>query len=500
MNKLLLPQLLEILAPEFQIKNIIPIPKTKIPPHLCEEHKSFDYYSEYAEFLLLKFATRVIGLLFKSRSGDGENRHHFICLLKHLSLTEPHVLSSWNASSAEQSVDENLELETFQLQLEAIRQLEICLRAPFCDLPHTHSNVPTILNALCDIVTYYSLERQTNPMKRHTDSILCLAALLPITRISCTRNGQGIFLPRELVTSDIPHVVLSVLDDDRWIESCNPMIELDQSLPMVLEEDYSFPNSGDEIAPFVYMKQCPSRANDDTHGLMKKKETNKRVRRHSSERCDRTVLDIEPVARKIKETLCAYAITNIETQHEEGSQANLSTVIRLVCFKAISSFLSHGISSPNPLDDTKWLQVATESLEECIFRSEAVSLLATMLGKLNLSKKLKINDQKLLTQACEVLVALAIEQMDNPVVTKNACCGLVSLLTSTKSGQDNKERLSESPDFTATLTPLIQYMCHIFEKHSCFQVSYLIPLINGKSYLHTVVNFFRYLKWGSRCQ
>ena len=487
-NKLLLPQLLEILAPEFEIKGILSIPKRQIPSYSSEEHESFDHLSEYAEFLLLKFATRVIGLLFKSRSGDGENRVHFIRLLRHLALTEPHVLLKWNAS-AEQFLNENLELETFQLQLEAIRQLEVCLRAPFLDLPHTHGTVPTILNGLCDIVAYYSLKQEANSMKRHTNSILCLAALLPLTRLSCTRNGQGIFLPRELVTSNIPHPILNVLDDDGWIESCDTMIGMNQSLPMVLEEECLSPSNGDDIAPFVYVKQCPSHAKDDSSGLIKKEETKKRLRRHSSERCDQTIVDVEPVARIIKDTLCAYVNRNIEPQHEEGSQVNLSTIIRLVCFKAISSFLSHGISSPNPLDDTKWLQVETESIEESTFRSEAVSLLATMLGKVHLSKRLKIDDQKLLNQTCEVLVGLAIEQADNPTVTKNACCGLVSLLASTKinetkGGQDMAVRLPERLDFTETLTPLIQYTCQLFEHHSCLQASYLIPLINGKLHLH----------------
>lgn len=479
-NKLLLPQLLAILAPEYDIKGLhSSIPMTLLSPlsDSTDVSEPFDYVREFAEaeFLLLKFAVRVIGLLFKSRSGDAEKRLEYVGLLKHIAVSKPHVISTWKASD-DPSLAERLDLEIFRLQLEAIRQLELCLHTPFRDLPHTHAAAPAMLNALCEVVHHYSSKQSEVKIDHHTDSILCLASIIPLARLSCTRNGHGIFLPRERVTSVIPSVFLSILGDDGWIECCSPMVDLGQSLPMVIEEPADA-DENDDIAQFVYVQQGQFTTKDE--GNTKERNEQKRViRRHSSGRSDKAVIEIEPVASVIKAALCAHKKCAIGPT---DLQTDFSPIIRLVCFNTLSSFLSHGISFPNPVEDAKWLRIEAESVEELVARSEAVSLLATVIGNVLLSKRLKMDTgEALIIQTCQVLVRLAVEHM-HPTVVKNACCGLVTLLLSMrkKSRKGSQSQVSEAL-LTDTLTPLIQHMCNILEDREAWSGSVLVPLSNGE--------------------
>lgn len=469
-NKLLLPQLLEILAPEYEMKGTKPMPVTQISPPTSSVNnaaKSFDYVAEYAEaeFLLLKFSVRTIGLLFKSRSGDGEKRMEYIALLKHIAVSKPHVLSTW-APSNSRSLTERLELETFRLQLEAIRQLELCLQAPFRELPHTHATVPAILNAVCEIVTNYSTKRKDH----HTDPILCLAAIIPLARLSCTRNGQGALIRRERVTFRIPEVILSVLEDDGWIECCSPMVDINQSLPMVAEEECFDADNSDDIAPFVYVNQCQSMAKNQDSDVRRNDDQKRRIRRHSNQCSDKTIIEIEPISSVIKETLCA---------HEKEF-----AVIRLISFNALSSFLSHGILFPNPKEDMKWLGVEAESIEELVARSEAVSLLATIIGNVLISKRITVQvGEAIIIQTCKVLVRLVIEQSEHWDVVKNSCYGLVTILASMrrKTRKDDGQNKVNDSLLTDTLTPLIGFMCDVLGDEDLLPGSILIPLSNGQS-------------------
>jgi hypothetical protein len=425
----------------------------------------------------------TLGRLFKSRSGDGEKRQYYIRLLQRVALSKPRVISTWKISG---TLHERLNLEIFRLKLEAIRQLEVCLHAPFRDLPHTHAAVPLIIQVLNDIAIHFSLEekdREENDKEtdhNHTNSILCLAAIIPLGRLSCTRNGQGIFLPREKVTHDIPDVVLSVLGDDGWIESYDPMDDLHQ-LPMVLEEDCSEATCRNDIAPFLYIKQHQTKlgkqSGESNPGT--REESKRRTRRHNSERSDKTVIDVEPVANVIKRILCAHQ-TNINDDH--AAHTDFSPIIRLVCFGIVSSFLSHGVSFPSHIEDKMWLGVEAQSVEELVAKSEAVSLLATNLGNVMLSKRLKIEiDRDLIIQTFEVLVRYSIEHIEHPSVVKNACCGLISLLRSMqmKARKDEQREIIDA-ELTVTLEPLIQQMCNRVEDHHAHSGSVLIPLINGK--------------------
>lgn len=491
-NKLLLPQIVAILAPEYNSGDIRTVTTTfvLVNPNTSEEvrpHRNIWECAE-AEFLLRKFATRVLGILFLSRSGEMQQRQHLIGLLKHVAVSKPQYWSTPNhfADGFTAPLDERLRIEIFRLRLEAIRQLELCLQAPFRELPHTHGNLPGILNALCETVTYYTSQEKDGQSDYNTSALLCLAAIIPLSRLSCGRNGQGIFLMRERVTSSIPACVTSIISDDGWVECCGPMLALHQSLPVVFEEECLGTDDTDNIAPFVFVRQCKAAAKDagGQSSQKKREETiNKRFRRQTSnggERSDKTTIEIEPVATVIKLVLRSYCISAIPKNESPGQ--DLSSIIRIVCLHTISSFLSHGISFPNSQEDD-WIDVDSGSVEELVSKSEAVSLLASIIGNNMQSSKIHV-EEIFVVKTCDVLTGLASHT--HPTVVKNACSGIVTLLTSmsklgrevNKTGQLSLKDLADGIE--CTLFTLINHMCTLLECHDNSPDFILIPLMNGK--------------------
>lgn len=499
-NTLLLPQLIEILAPEYQSADIPTMSTTFVPGYHkeLEDIPPFDYFSQCVEdeFSLRKFAVRVIGLLFKSRSGEGEKRHHFVSLLKHVAVSKHHGIECWTESRDDtRGLGERLELEIFRLRLETIRQLEICLHAPFCELPHTHGTLPAILNAACEIISFYSFRGEDTScpqLDKHTDSILCLAAIIPLARLSCARNGQGIFLSRHRVTGVIPEHIMSLMSDDGWIQCCTPVTSLNESLPNVLEEQ-CFEKGNDDIAPFVFVRQYQATSKyggDDESSKTQGGPTNKKTRRQSSnaaERSDKTTVNIEPVARVIKNTLCASSSSFIPNskQNSQATQTVLLSIIRRVCFNTIASFLSHGISFPSPIEDMNWIGVESGSVDEDISKSEAVSLLAAILGNAQLSKiHTKENYEAIITKTFDVLVDLTLAQPQHPTIIKNACCGLVTMQISIRKFV-RKAKNAASSQFgevimKGSLVRLIKHMCTLLEHQDSWLDFILIPMIDGE--------------------
>jgi hypothetical protein len=47
------------------------------------------------EFLLRRFAVKVLGMLFRSRTGESEKRHHFIELLQSVATAAPYGIVDW---------------------------------------------------------------------------------------------------------------------------------------------------------------------------------------------------------------------------------------------------------------------------------------------------------------------------------------------------------------------------------------------------------------------
>ena len=56
------------------------------------------------EFLLRRFAVKMLGTLFRSRTGDGEKRHKFIELLQNAATNTPYGIRDWVHQKSKDSI------------------------------------------------------------------------------------------------------------------------------------------------------------------------------------------------------------------------------------------------------------------------------------------------------------------------------------------------------------------------------------------------------------
>jgi hypothetical protein len=464
------------------------------------------------EFLLRRYAVKMLGMLFRSRTGESERRHHFIELLQANATSTPSDVKDWvghkeNMSLANESIvpSQFLREETLQLRLECTRQIELCLGACFTSLPHAHGNVPGILKALCEIARFYSIECQDDALTYPIADrlLMTMATLVPLARLSCARNGQGILMSRQHVTRIIPADILSVLVVDEWLhDNTSPKnMALAESLPMVSEENvYNTSDHGD-IAPFVYIKQYHAGEKDDSQ--MPESSGKHTRRRHSRQHStlimngkQGTIVDFEPVAAVIKHVLCSVSKSSL-SYYNDGwhgifdrtitptSIARLPSILCSICYSVLSLLLSHGMAFPE-MGDMLWLNIDSprdsDTENELVSRSQAVSDFAGVLGHLIVSRigDEENNTRLLSRKVCFVLVQLITKSSRFcRKVVQHACCGLISILSSLRHAFW-KRAMNGSYDMeiSAILVSFINDIICKLRKESTRLV--LIPLIDGK--------------------
>ncbi len=512
-NSILLPRLEEVLSTTETI-----LVKTECQPNhmsvkMLSTAECFDIIEK--EFLLRRFAVKMLGMLFRSRTGESERRHHFIELLQHLATSTPSNVQDWvchkergDMSLANESIlpSQFLREETLQLRFECMRQIELCLGACFTSLPHTHGNVPGILKALCEIARFYSIEclddALTYPIADRL--LMTMATLVPLARLSCARNGQGILMSRQHVTRIIPADILSVLVVDEWLHyNISPKnMALDETLPMVSEENvYNTSDHGD-IAPFVYVKQYHAGEKGDSH---MPESSGKQTRRRHSRRHNTlimngkqgTIVDFEPIAAVIKHVLCSVS-KSPSSHYDDGrygifdrtitptSIARLPSILCSICYSVLSLFLSHGMAFPE-MEDMLWLNIKSppdrrdsDAENELVSRSQAVSDFAGVLGHLIVSRTgdEENNTQLLSRKVCNVLVQLTKSSRCRKVV-QHACCGLISILSSLRHALGKRATNgSYDTEISAMLASFVNDIICKLRKESTSLV--LIPLIDGK--------------------
>ncbi|KAL9191186.1 hypothetical protein ACHAXT_000892 [Thalassiosira profunda] len=518
-NTIILPRLEELLSvtePILETTECQPKQGSKkIPTAQC-----FDIIEK--EFLLRRFAVKMLGMVFRSRTGEVEKRGHFIDLLQKVATSTPYGIREWvrlrqreiddeQASSGDVgtiSASEFLKGEELNLRFEAIRQIEICLGAPFSSLPHTHGNLSDLLKALGDSARFYSTEYDDHAEHQmgQTDRLLMtLAAILPLARLSCARNGQAIIMSRQHVTQNIPSDILSVVSVDEWLHNTSPVV-LNEALPMVSEEnDFTSDDIG-EIAPFVFVKQYHTKGKEDIKpsqqsNTSKKKKTTRRLGSNiASNGKQGTIVDFEPIVAAIKTVLDAVCQDNLSHDDEEGdlmfdriispaSISQLPSIVRTICYGVISSFLSYGMASPG-MGDLVWLDLEPACVagqeNELVARSEAVSIFAGVLGHITVSRiGEEENNLQLGRRVCDVLVRLSMA--DCLKVVQHSCCGLISILSSlrhTAERKASKGRIS-SPDasydaaITGSLISFIGHVCSVLQKEESDSDLVLIPLVDA---------------------
>ena len=527
-NSILLPRLEEALS---STKTILE--KTDCQPNhntvKTPSAECFDIIEK--EFLLRRFAVKMLGMLFRSRTGESERRHNFIELLQHVATSTPYDVRDWvrqrergdsSLASGPISPSQFLREEIASLRFECMRQIELCLGACFTSLPHTHGNVPGILNALCNTAHFYSIECQgdaelTYPVADRL--LMTLASMLPIARLSCARNGQGILMSRQHVTRIVPADILSVLSVGELLHDISP---LDETLPIVSEENvYNTSDHGD-IAPFVYVKQHHAGEKEDNKSQVfesrqsesSKKETWRRhSRRHDTlimNGKQGTIVDFEPVAATMKLVLCAVS-NSLSSRHDGGrnlifdrtitpsSLARLPSILCTISYSVLSLFLSHGMAFPG-MDDMLWLNIDSpsdrcdsEAEDELVSRSQAVSNFAGVLGHLIVSHSddEENNTQILSRRVCTVLVQLSNSKCQK--VVQHACCGLISILSSLRHAFGKRETKCCNCYDTEISAIMVSFLKGIVSKLRIESTSsVLIPLIDGKLFhlLALAVNAF----------
>lgn len=89
-NSIILPRVEEILSDttELELSECQPSQDLNVSAVEC-----FDIIEK--EFVLRRYAVKMLGMLFRSRTGEAEKRNHFIGLLQKVSTTTPHGIREW---------------------------------------------------------------------------------------------------------------------------------------------------------------------------------------------------------------------------------------------------------------------------------------------------------------------------------------------------------------------------------------------------------------------
>lgn len=495
-RSILLPRLISILAPDHRAHispdaslSVVPI---RVPSPIANaSYRQSEHAPAVAECLdciekeciLRKFAIRKAGMIFRSRTGENESRHQLIELLQHTATVSPHSIEDWaREKGGEEQIDimEGAARESHHIRIEAIRQLENCLNAPFCELPHTHGSVPTILKALCDTAITHATEG---------NNLLTLASILPLARLSCAVNGQGIMMSRKRVTKIVPVDILSAISVDDW----SPTFDLNETLPMVSEE-HDYDAETDDIAPLVFVQQTQIERKKESQAVendmtltTSKFSTRRRSKQKGHGAREGTTVDFEIAAAAIKSVLQSSS-TNYEERNKSlfdrtispHSLKELPSIISTICYIALSSFLSHGMAFPS-LDDSSWLNIdystsETDNEELFVARSQTIADFAGVLGHnfvYHLGDKEK--NREMGRNVCNALVHLATSKYSR--VVTNACCGIILLLSSLRHSRKNS-KINKDDTRSTFLISFVEYTMSVMEKET--ESIILIPLIDGE--------------------
>ncbi len=388
--------------------------------------------------------------------------------------------------------------ETYRLRLEALRQMELCLCAPFSELPHTHGSVPVILKALGETASFYSKEKgsstQSVGLGQYMMSLLTLASVIPLARLGCTLDGRGLIMPKESVTSIIPEDLLSAVSSDAVIGSNFSTGELRD-----LSEEQNLFADQLSTAPFVFVQQLRSEEENVSSSLRNNTFPPQRSRKRRERSCGQdgkegTTIDFEPVASVLKRVLhqCPDFNHRIDDSVElrdgtitSKSLSLLPSKIRMVCYEALSSFFSHGMTCPScESGSLRWLENSRSDLgDELVLKSQMILSLCGAVGRFHLSEDGKYETKESLTkELCSILIELIKSKHHRAV--QNACWGLNLILVYLRIGISGENSPASTIDANATLVvksfgPILECACLVLERNDS-RPGVLLPIVSCK--------------------
>lgn len=528
-NDILLPCLEEILSLEEprQRSNLECQPLSLATSNVALSEAAFLDDLE-KDFYLRRYALKILGMLFRSRTGEEGTRSRIIDHLKLVATSTPAVLKDWVAghedavtiASARSSITSTssasstilmsdfLKGESVNLRLEAIHQLELCLAAPFTSLPHSHRHMPQLLQALCDTASFYSFHYDEDDACRLVEvdrEVLTIASILPFARLSCSRDGHAMFQPGQYVSIAIPRDVMSVvMAEDLTMPQATIHVNssLNETLPIVTEERDSISEHGD-VAPFVFVNQSPfkrqSRDKKRSSSIQKHKSRSKYEKQGTSVDFHLVVALMKSILEKFsqqqRDQKC-YTASAFNKTLSHGSMSNLRSIICSVCINSMSTLLSHGMMFPVP-DDLSWLSMVEKSCHSNLL--ELSQLCVDYVGILG--HILEDGAIDLARQMCVILTQLGTSSHREQKIVARSSSGLISILSALRLSFGKTWSRNKSIDsfLSATISTFIGDVCIMLNKSETSN-DVLIPLLDAtREAISCADSFFEFSMSLRRC-
>lgn len=363
------------------------------------------------ECSLQKKCVRLLGDIFYSGSCERELRSQIIEVLR--SVAADDIFGFEIQSKQKTNTNSVFEISTedgFFICLEAIRQLEHCLRTVFNDLPHMHGMIPPIIDALCSVI-----ELRCNQSPAATISpkdmadlgmihMLVITSLVPLSSLAMNKDGHAVLLGRKAATRHVPKTIVKIIDDAT--SPISPMRDIDRTL------------SG----PFAVVK---------TAVLHKTQPDESPSRQHQRYR-ETTFLSFDRIV-----TVTTKAITSLlpdkrgrlESENDESVAQRFTVLttscIYQICFNLWSSMVICGIPAvlADESRDALAFHLDDPKVNDSFESNVRSGFCATYAGIITLT-----SSPESLGPSCEQLIKYSLS--DSPTVERNGCRGLSLLLQS----------------------------------------------------------------------
>jgi hypothetical protein len=342
-------------------RQVAPLPGTNKFNSTREENrfKSYGYVSTLSpdnSFSLEKYAVRLVGRLIRGRTGERASRALCVSILRSVALDDRWKDIDHPNGEQEDTPDERkAPQERLRLQgsvrLEAVRELELCLEAPFGELPHIHEVVPLILETLCAVLTTYTASRDKANEENATNeenaavwqyerAVLAVAALVPLSRLRYAELEKLALLSRREVIRRIPDSLIPLLTRKSR------------------EDDPVFPP---QVAAFIEVADSHSKSINipSIHGPKK------------------TLISFDPIVSSIVATLGTAKAARDQSRPEN---MHLLQTISSFCFNALTSYFLSGYQLTNSSLFEDFLlsvniETGSESVDEIQSRGNALAAL-----------------------------------------------------------------------------------------------------------------------------
>ena len=374
--------------------------------------KSIGYVSTLSpdnSFSLEKYAVRLVGRLIRGRTGERATRTLCVSILRSVALDDRRKdVDPLNGEQEETPDESKAPQERLGLQgsvrLEAVRELELCLEAPFGELPHIHEVVPLILETLCAVLTTYTAPRdeaneETAAVWQYERAVLAVAALVPLSRLRHAESKKVALLSRREVIRHIPDALIPLLTRNSR------------------EGDPVFPP---QVAAFIEVSDSQSKSINvsSLHGPKK------------------TLISFEPIVSSIVATLGTAKAARDQSRPDN---MHLLQTISSFCFNALTSYFLSGYQLMNSsLFEDFLLSVNIESGSESVYelhsRGNALAALGQTIiggcGRAKVEEDMQGQDALLLEANFYSILNLLLRACDSTRFAESmaACRAVVAVL------------------------------------------------------------------------